>query len=239
MHSFSKLGFILGGILSSQAFAATFTVPDHFEMMYIDRERTSIFGGEEFEIKAGTHELILRYNQEIMHFKEEYNFRSEPIIVDLNIRQEDQLKLTAFLPEGIKQAEVYEKDPEFKIVDQQNKGVNYQAQALPFKSGFQLGRNYLNEVIALKEKQNSEVLKVSSEAKVTSVNAASVADLAVLKEWYRTADSNTQKAYRLWTIDPSATVKQETKALKMLKQRHLEASDNTRKALQIWIIEQL
>ena len=119
MHSRTKLSFILAGLFSSQAFAATFYAPDYFKFMYVDREKPALINEtNHIELSAGQHELVIRYYQGMERFKEEIHFKSEPIIIDVNVGAEDDLKLQAVQPEKYSQAKTYAKNPEFNIVKQ-------------------------------------------------------------------------------------------------------------------------
>ena len=155
MNFFTKLFSMVAVVISAQAFSATFSVPSYFQILYVDREKISLFGDDQqIELEPGLHEILIRYDQMIERFNEEESFRSEPIIIDLNIREADQLTLVATKPKKFHDAEKFAKMLAFEIVNQHDDVADYERHVLPLKPGIQWGRNYLKEVIEYKEETN-------------------------------------------------------------------------------------
>ena len=245
MHSFTKLGFILGGLLSTQAFAATFTMPDYFEMMYVDREDAVLINKQnQVEVSPGMHEVVIRYFQ-VMEGNDGDNdfFRSQPIIVDLTVTNETNLKLTAKEPESERQAERYLEKPSFMIVNERGEQASYQSEQLPLKQGLQLSRNYLREVEDFKGKLARDNKVAALEAQLVEakqeVNAIPVDTTALetLKTLYKVVDTDTQTAFKIWIIDSSMMAKEETEKLNILKQHYNKLNVEEQKQMQVWMIK--
>lgn len=247
MDYFTKLGIIFAGAISCQAFAATLSAPEYFDIMYVDEEKAELIEDQnQVNLSAGHHEVVVRYSQEIEWLDEDRSFSSEPIFINFSIQEADEFKITAVKPAIERTAEAFEENPEFTVVNQENAAVEYQSQLLPLKPGFQWGRDYLQEIKDFKAKQNSESKKAKvvlleaepEEASLTVIsNSPEANELTMLKEWYNKADSETQIAYRFWIIDPLVIPKQDTEALRMLKLWHLKADATTQREIQIWMIK--
>ena len=240
MNYFTRLCAILTLVISTQAFSATFSVPNYFEVLYVDREKVSMFGEEQtVELEPGAHEIILRYDQVIERFSEEETFRSEPIILDLNILEADQLKLSAIEPKKVSEAKKFLKTLEFEIVDQHDEVADYKSHVLPLKPGLQWTRNYLKEAIAFKESQKLAVLetKLKKYEKTEKISDASQTQLNTLKNSYKKADHGSKIAFRFWVIDPTFIAKKETDSLTTLKSLYLKTTPQIQRELQIWMIK--
>lgn len=245
MHSLTKLGFILGSILSTQAFAATFTFPDYFEMMYVDREDAQLINKQnQVEVSPGMHEIVVRYFQSIEGNDGDHDFyRSQPIIVDLTVTNETNLKLVAKEPNSARQADRYSENPSFTIVNERDEPAHYQSEPLPIKQGFQLGRNYLREIKDFKGELNTADQIASLEAKLAkakqAVNSTQIdtSALETLKTLYKVVDTETQTAFKIWIIDPTLSAKEETEKLNILKQHYNKLSVTEQKQMQVWMIK--
>jgi len=244
MNYFTRLGAILALVISAQAFSATFSVPSYFQILYVDREKISLFGDDQqVELEPGLHEVLIRYDQTIERFNEDHTFRSEPIIIDLNIREADQLKLTAIEPKKVSEAKKFLKILEFEIVDQHDDVADYESHVLPLKPGIQWGRNYLKEIIEYKEMLHTKSKLAILEAQVgdsdhaVETSKAASSEFNVLKVWYNKADKDSKIAFRFWIIDPSYVTQDETETLKMLKKLYTKTTPLIQRELQIWMIK--
>ncbi|WP_435236476.1 YccT family protein [Psychromonas sp. PT13] len=247
MHHFTKLSLVLGSVISFQTFAATFTAPDFFTIMYMDREAPSLMNDEnKITLSEGKHELVLRYDQTLDKYKEEERFKSEPIIVDLIVEADtDVLRVDSVEPKKYRLAEKYEEKPEFTIVNQQGELANYQSELLPFKSGFQLGRDYLKEIKEYKSAKVAEdkvavleaqLADVKQESRLTQTQTDSSA-LETLKTLYKVVDSETQTAFKIWIIDPTMSAKETTEKLTILKDHYNKLNAMEQKNMQVWMIK--
>ena len=244
MHHFTKLSLVLGSVLSFQTFAATFTAPDFFKIMYVDRETPSLVNDEnKIMLNEGKHELVLRYDQILDKYKEEERFKSEPIIVDLIVVDTDVLEVESVEPKKYRLAEKYEENPKFTIVNQQGELANYQSELLPFKPGFQFGRDYLEEITEYRSAKAAEDKVAVLEAQLAKVNQESrsmqtdTTALEALKTLYKVVDSETQTAFKIWIIDPAMSAKETTEKLNILKDHYNKLNAMEQKNMQVWMIK--
>ncbi|MGB2064865.1 MAG: DUF2057 family protein, partial [Marinomonas gallaica] len=76
------LGMLLGAG-SMPALAATFEVPQNFEIMYVDLESTSFGNDFETDVEPGERQFVVRFNQRIGGGSNAEFFESEPYIIDV------------------------------------------------------------------------------------------------------------------------------------------------------------
>jgi uncharacterized protein YccT (UPF0319 family) len=252
MRFTAKISLIAAGFLSFQALAATFSLPNYFEVMYVDREKPSMFKmSSDITLDAGRHEILVRYYQVIEKRNENYRFSSQPVIIDLEVTADDQMRLDAQQPKNIHDGEKFAAAPSFEIIRKNGDLANYTSQMLPLRPGWQMGRDYLKELVEFKQQQtaamaaHTEIAALKTQLASTpstpngskSEQSTGMTTLEKLQMWYNRADDASQKAYRFWLIDPTVEPKQPTKAFEMLKYWHQQADAVTQRAIQIWMIK--
>lgn len=228
------LGTLFLGCVSSSVIAATFEVPRNFEILYVDLKKADVFGNDfKVNITQGHHQFVIRFHQRVRGGDDVNVFQSEPIVIDMEVAEQDKLMLEAPYYYHKGQVERYAKAPGFSIVDkthQQN--VIYQERILPKRSGLQNLRDYTNEIrqfnLAL-ENGGLESMSAPEKNKQTKV-------LERLKFWYNKADDVARKDIRIWMIDTTYQPKAESTPYDMLTLWFNKASQKERRDFQVWLL---
>lgn len=225
---------LLSVALAQSAFAETFEVPRSFEIMYVDQESASDFGGDfKVEVEAGQHQIVFRFNKIIRSGGDSEVYQSEPIVLDLDVQPGVYLQLQAPYVSSHRQAQDYAKQPSFSIQDEASgRDVSYQQRILPKQPGLQNLRNYLAEIKALDGvKSASQDAPLDAPEKMNPTPA-----LSMLKFWYNQADKTTRTAMRVWIADSQQPMQQESIQLEMLQFWFNRANDEAKKTFQIWLV---
>lgn len=232
----SVFGALLVGMGSLPVMAATFEVPHNFEIMYVDLESTGMFGNDfKAEVDQGEHQFVIRFNQRIGGGSDAEWFKSEPIIIDVKMTDQSQAVLKAPYFFQKSKAERYAEKPDVSLVDEGAEGsLDYQVRMLPKHSGFQVLRNYEEEV-----RRFTASYKGSNDAPTPAIESTpETEELEMLKFWYNKADATTRKDIRIWMIDSEHQASEKSTAFDMLTFWLNKASAEDKKAFQIWLLSE-
>ena len=230
------VGMLLGAS-SVSSYAATFEVPRNFEIMYVDLQSPSSFGGDfKTEVDPGIHQFVVRFNQRVGGGSNGEHFQSEPYIIDIDVPKDSYITLKAPYFFQKSNAAKYAKAPEFSLIekDQSNK-LDYKIRMLPKKSGLQQSRDIESEVRHFTSTYKTTKSDGPAPASETVV---ATEELEMLKFWYNKADASTRKDMRIWMVDHSHQAKTESTAFEMLGFWFEKASKNDQKAFQIWLLNE-
>ncbi|SBT18474.1 hypothetical protein MGA5115_02605 [Marinomonas gallaica] len=229
------LGMLLGAG-SMPALAATFEVPQNFEIMYVDLESTSFGNDFETDVEPGERQFVVRFNQRIGGGSNAEFFESEPYIIDVKVKEDSDIVLQAPYFFNKSDAERFAKAPEFSLVDEGRMDkLDYQIRMLPKKSGFQPSRDYKSEI---REFTATYKQPVVDKPKAAAKQVAVTEELEMLKFWYNKADVATRKDIRIWMIDPSHKAAQSNNAYDMMVFWFKKASKEDQKAFQVWLLNE-
>ncbi|WP_163132772.1 DUF2057 domain-containing protein [Agarivorans sp. Alg241-V36] len=217
-------------IASFNAFAASFSTPSYFEIMYVDKQSTGMLSSAktEIELTTGPHQVVVRYNDVVGSSNSSEIIKSQPIVINLNVRDGQSILLASKQPRGISKAKKYADKPSFSLKDENGGSVDSSYYVLPLKPGMQLSRDYLEEIAAIEAKQGTAapaaaaattaavVAKTdtpttsttSSNSNATAaaasndvaVPASDSTELQMLQFWYQRADAATRKQFQIWVI---------------------------------------
>lgn len=240
-HSSILASSILLGAISSHVIAAEFKVPISYEIMYVDLKNSNKFGNDfDVNVKEGVHQIVIRYNQRMGHSSDIQRFKSEPIILDMNLAKDAKLELKAPFINSKERASDYAEKPTFTIVDANTgKKVDYKERMLPAKSGFQLTRDYLAEIKEFTGvTQSGRSNDVGTFAPVPPPkDVAATNEFQMMQFWYNKSDEATRKDFRIWMVDNSHQPKAKNTAFEMLTFWFNKANDKERKAFQVWLLQ--
>lgn len=228
---------VLFGATALPAMAATFKVPTNYEIMYVDLKDTAVIGGSyQAEVGDGHHQFVIRFNQFIHHSDDNVRYTSEPMIIDMNIKDADaNMELKAPMFYDARKAKNYAEDPQFKIVNQNGEEVEFHRRALPKKQGFQLARDIPKEIRLMEGK-----VADGYDAPLPAPESVQTSDeYQMLKFWYNKADNETRKQVRIWLVDHSQEPAnaEENQAFSMIKFWFNKAQAPERKAFQVWLLQ--
>ncbi|CAG9001210.1 MAG: hypothetical protein CENE_03228 [Candidatus Celerinatantimonas neptuna] len=221
------------GITAIPAVAATFEVPTSFEIMYVDLHKPSFGDSFKATVDGGHHQFVVRYNQNIGRHGEVDMYRSQPIIIDMKVAKDAKLQLKGRHFYEERHASKYANHPTFTIVNSKGEKVDYQAQMLPLKQGFQPTRSYINEIKRfMGEATDGYKAPAPAPKEIAKTN-----EYQMMKFWYNKADKPTRKAIRIWLVDHSTHPKAENTPFKMLKFWFNKANKAQRKSFQVWLLQ--
>ncbi|WP_432459556.1 YccT family protein [Agarivorans sp. QJM3NY_25] len=233
-------------LASWSALAASFSTPNHFELMYVDKQSVGVLSlnKSNVELPTGQHQVVVRYSDNIGSNNNSELVKSSPIVINIELKKGQEIFLESKQPNTLSRAKSFAKKPQFTLKDQHGGTVNASHYILPKKSGLQLSRNYLNEIAAIEAQQAKANPVAASTVAVaeTTTRAATPAPAAkpvVMNSATGTAVTvaTTSAATAAVTI-PSNTDASDNTELQMLQFWYQRADATTRKQFQIWVIQQ-
>ncbi|WP_220718195.1 YccT family protein [Agarivorans litoreus] len=246
-------------IASFNAFAASFSTPSHFEIMYVDKQSSGVFSLSKTDTKldAGPHQVVVRYADNVGSNSNSEIIKSTPIVINLNVKDGQEIVLQAQQPRNISKAKKFAEKPKFSLSDKKGGSVDSSYYLLPLKPGMQFSRDYLEEIAAIEAKQGSNtpavaaatstavVAKAQTPAATTSTNGSSNTNAAIATTAVATtavvASNNNPVATSAEVALPASNVAvpaSDNTELQMLQFWYQRADAATRKQFQIWVIQQ-
>ncbi|WP_042012640.1 DUF2057 domain-containing protein [Aeromonas fluvialis] len=165
-----------------------------------------------FKLDAGKHQLVATFEGNYSTRTDINLVTAEPLVINFDAADNQVLVLDFQKPRNAKQAKEFVKTQQVALIDEvTGKRVSSEQFVMPKVEGFQLTRDYQQELINMGKAFNQpKAVAVSSAA----VMAASSAPLQVapskaqsnpealtqLQNWYNKADAETRKAFQIWVI---------------------------------------
>ncbi|WP_421209495.1 DUF2057 family protein [Aeromonas enteropelogenes] len=166
----------------------------------------------DFPLSAGKHQLVIAFEGNYSKRNEINLITAEPLVINFTAADNQQLVLDYKKPRNETEAKQFIKDQKVVLKDKASGQVVASEQfVMPKVEGFQLTRDYQQELINMGKAFNQpKAVAVSTAA----VMAASSAPLQVapskaqsnpealnqLQNWYNKADAETRKAFQIWVI---------------------------------------
>ncbi len=244
MRFFGKALFLTFACLGSlQAFASSFSTPIFYEIIYLDKQSMGMLSlnKNQTELSVGEHQLVVRYTDTVGSNNNSELVKSEPIVINLNVKNGQEIVLEAKKPRSIKQAQRYAEAPKFTLVDKNGASVDADFYLLPFQPGMQLSRNYLDEIAELEAQQAAKAPAVQQQVNTVAPAAnqpkaqASNANVALATSAVAVASTTSAVTPTAETVVINADDNTELQMLQFWYQR---ADKETRKQFQIWAIQQ-
>ncbi|AHV34658.1 TPA: DUF2057 domain-containing protein [Aeromonas dhakensis] len=165
-----------------------------------------------YPIKAGKHQLVVAFEGNYSSRSDTKLVTAEPLVINFTAADNQKLVLDYKKPRNESEANQFVKEQKVALKDKSSGQVVTTEQfVLPKVEGFQLTRDYQQELINMGKAFNQPKTVAVSTAAVMAANSAPVQvapskaqsnpeALTQLQNWYNKADAETRKAFQIWVI---------------------------------------
>lgn len=165
-----------------------------------------------FPLSAGKHQLVVAFEGNYSSRNEIKLVTAEPLVLNFTAADNQQLVLDYKKPRNEAEAKQFVKDQKVALKDKVNgQQVSSEQFVMPKVEGFQLTRDYQQELINMGKAFNQPKTVAVSTAAVMAAASAPVQvapskaqsnpeALTQLQNWYNKADAETRKAFQIWVI---------------------------------------
>ncbi|MCJ8212811.1 YccT family protein [Aeromonas veronii] len=165
-----------------------------------------------FPLSAGKHQLVVAFEGNYSSRNEIKLVTAEPLVLNFTAADNQQLVLDYKKPRNEAEAKQFVKDQKVALKDKvSGQQVSSEQFVMPKVEGFQLTRDYQQELINLGKAFNQpKAVAVSSAAVMAAASApvqvapskaqSNPEALTQLQNWYNKADAETRKAFQIWVI---------------------------------------
>lgn len=165
-----------------------------------------------FPLSAGKHQLVVAFEGNYSSRNEIKLVTAEPLVLNFTATDNQQLVLDYKKPRNEAEAKQFVKDQKVALKDKvSGQQVSSEQFVMPKVEGFQLTRDYQQELINMGKAFNQpKAVAVSSAAVMAAASAPVQAApskaqsnpeaLTQLQNWYNKADAETRKAFQIWVI---------------------------------------
>ncbi|WP_270794852.1 YccT family protein [Aeromonas sp. QDB11] len=167
---------------------------------------------KKFPLNVGKHQLVVAFEGNYSNRDEIKLVTAEPLVINFTAADNQQLVLDYKKPRNEAEAKQFLKDQKVALKDKvSGQQVSSEQFVMPKVEGFQLTRDYQQELINMGKAFNQpKTVAVSSAAVMAAASAPVVAApskaqsnpeaLTQLQNWYNKADAETRKAFQIWVI---------------------------------------
>ncbi|MFQ1655351.1 DUF2057 family protein [Aeromonas veronii] len=165
-----------------------------------------------FPLSAGKHQLVVAFEGNYSSRNEIKLVTAEPLVLNFTATDNQQLVLDYKKPRNEAEAKQFLKDQKVALKDKvTGQQVSSEQFVMPKVEGFQLTRDYQQELINMGKAFNQpKAVAVSSAAVMAAASApvqvapskaqSNPEALTQLQNWYNKADAETRKAFQIWVI---------------------------------------
>ena len=165
-----------------------------------------------FPIKAGAHQLVVAFEGNYSSRSEIKLVTAEPLVINFTAADNQKLVLDFKKPRNESEAKQFLKDQKVVLKDKNSGQIVASEQfVMPKVEGFQLTRDYQQELLGMGKAFNQPTTVAVSTAAVMAAASAPVQvapskaqsnpeALTQLQSWYNKADAETRKAFQIWVI---------------------------------------
>lgn len=165
-----------------------------------------------FPLSAGKHQLVVAFEGNYSSRNEIKLVTAEPLVLNFTAADNQQLVLDYKKPRNEAEAKQFVKDQKVALKDKvSGQQVSSERFVMPKVEGFQLTRDYQQELINMGKAFNQpKAVAVSSAAVMAAASApvqvapskaqSNPEALTQLQNWYNKADAETRKAFQIWVI---------------------------------------
>ncbi|MGH1408154.1 MAG: YccT family protein [Aeromonas sp.] len=165
-----------------------------------------------FPLSAGKHQLVVAFEGNYSSRNEIKLVTTEPLVLNFTAADNQQLVLDYKKPRNEAEAKQFVKDQKVALKDKASgQQVSSEQFVMPKVEGFQLTRDYQQELINMGKAFNQpKTVAVSSAAVMAAASApvqvapskaqSNPEALTQLQNWYNKADAETRKAFQIWVI---------------------------------------
>ena len=170
-------------------------------------DKTSIF-----PLSAGKHQLVVAFEGNYSSRSDIKLVTAEPLVLNFTAADNQQLVLDYKKPRNEAEAKQFVKEQKVALKDKvSGQQVSSEQFVMPKVEGFQLTRDYQQELINMGKAFNQpKAVAVSSAAVMAAASApvqvapskaqSNPEALTQLQNWYNKADAETRKAFQIWVI---------------------------------------
>ncbi|MFM5696863.1 DUF2057 family protein [Aeromonas veronii] len=170
-------------------------------------DKTSIF-----PLSAGKHQLVVAFEGNYSSRSDIKLVTAEPLVLNFTAADNQQLVLDYKKPRNEAEAKQFVKEQKVALKDKvTGQQVSSEQFVMPKVEGFQLTRDYQQELINMGKAFNQpKTVAVSSAAVMAAASApvqvapskaqSNPEALTQLQNWYNKADAETRKAFQIWVI---------------------------------------
>ncbi|MFM5845576.1 DUF2057 family protein [Aeromonas veronii] len=170
-------------------------------------DKTSIF-----PLSVGKHQLVVAFEGNYSSRSDIKLVTAEPLVLNFTAADNQQLVLDYKKPRNEAEAKQFVKDQKVVLKDKvTGQQVSSEQFVMPKVEGFQLTRDYQQELINMGKAFNQpKAVAVSSAAVMAAASApvqvapskaqSNPEALTQLQNWYNKADAETRKAFQIWVI---------------------------------------
>ncbi|MGL4890747.1 DUF2057 family protein [Aeromonas sp. R2-4] len=165
-----------------------------------------------FPLSAGKHQLVVAFEGNYSSRNEIKLVTAEPLVLNFTAADNQQLELDYKKPRNEAEAKQFVKEQKVALKDKvSGQQVSSEQFVMPKVEGFQLTRDYQQELINMGKAFNQpKAVAVSSAAVMAAASApvqvapskaqSNPEALTQLQNWYNKADAETRKAFQIWVI---------------------------------------
>ena len=165
-----------------------------------------------FPLSAGKHQLVVAFEGNYSSRNEIKLVTAEPLVLNFTAADNQQLVLDYKKPRNEAEAKQFVKEQKVALKDKvTGQQVSSEQFVMPKVEGFQLTRDYQQELINMGKAFNQPKTVAVSTAAVMAAASAPVQvapskaqsnpeALTQLQNWYNKADAETRKAFQIWVI---------------------------------------
>lgn len=165
-----------------------------------------------FPLSAGKHQLVVAFEGNYSSRNEIKLVTAEPLVLNFTAADNQQLVLDYKKPRNGAEAKQFVKEQKVALKDKvSGQQVSSEQFVMPKVEGFQLTRDYQQELINMGKAFNQpKAVAVSSAAVMAAASApvqvapskaqSNPEALTQLQNWYNKADAETRKAFQIWVI---------------------------------------
>ncbi|MFQ1914607.1 DUF2057 family protein [Aeromonas veronii] len=165
-----------------------------------------------FPLSAGKHQLVVAFEGNYSSRNEIKLVTAEPLVLNFTAADNQQLVLDYKKPRNEAEAKQFVKEQKVALKDKvTGQQVSSEQFVMPKVEGFQLTRDYQQELINMGKAFNQpKAVAVSSAAVMAAASApvqvapskaqSNPEALTQLQNWYNKADAETRKAFQIWVI---------------------------------------
>ena len=170
-------------------------------------DKTSIF-----PLSAGKHQLVVAFEGNYSSRSDIKLVTAEPLVLNFTAADNQQLVLDYKKPRNEAEAKQFVKEQRVALKDKvSGQQVSSEQFVMPKVEGFQLTRDYQQELLKMGKAFNQPATVAVSSAAVMAAASAPVEvapskaqsnpeALTQLQSWYNKADAETRKAFQIWVI---------------------------------------
>ena len=165
-----------------------------------------------FPLSAGKHQLVVAFEGNYSSRSDIKLVTAEPLVLNFTAADNQQLVLDYKKPRNEAEAKQFVKEQKVALKDKvTGQQVSSEQFVMPKVEGFQLTRDYQQELINMGKAFNQPKTVAVSTAAVMAAASAPVQvapskaqsnpeALTQLQNWYNKADAETRKAFQIWVI---------------------------------------